>query len=90
MINMYISMVTVVEFHSVRAVTLTQKVLQAIKNSFEYADWSIKIHFISPDTLRNSTTVITLINICFATQILVLGHFPNAKDLYELCSLLQH
>ena len=39
---------------------LTQKVLQGIKKSFEYAHWDIKIYWISPDTPRNSTTVITL------------------------------
>ena len=39
---------------------LTQKVLQAIKKSFECAHWDIKIYWISPDTSRNSTTVITL------------------------------
>ena len=35
---------------------LTQKVLQGIKKSFEYAHWDIKIYWILPDTLRNSTT----------------------------------
>ena len=39
---------------------LTQKGLLAIKISFEYAHWDIEIYWISPDTSRNSTTVITL------------------------------
>ena len=31
-----------------------------IKKSFEHAHWDMKIYWISPDTSRNSTTVITL------------------------------
>ena len=39
---------------------LAQKVLQAIKKSFEYTYWDMKIYQISPDTTRSFTTVITL------------------------------
>ena len=39
---------------------LTQEVSLAIKKSFEYAHWDMKIYWISPETPRNSTTVITL------------------------------
>ena len=41
--------------------TLTQKVLQDIKKSFEYANWCTKIYRIFPDTLWNTTTVTLLI-----------------------------
>ena len=44
---------------------LTQKVLQSIKKSFEYAHWDMKIYWILPDTPRNSTTVITLTYILY-------------------------
>ena len=40
---------------------LTQKVLLAIKKPFEYAHWDMKIYWISPDTLRNSTIVTMLL-----------------------------
>ena len=36
---------------------LTQKVLQGIKKSFEYAHWNVKVYWILLDTLWNSTTV---------------------------------
>ena len=39
---------------------LTQKVLQGVKKSFEYVHWDIKIYWILPDTLWNSTTVTML------------------------------
>ena len=39
---------------------LTQKVLQGIKKSFENAYWDMKIYWILPDTLGNSTTVTML------------------------------
>ena len=40
---------------------LTQKVLQAIKKSFEYVHWTIKVERLSRDSPWNSTTVITLL-----------------------------
>ena len=42
---------------------LTKKVLQDIKTSFEYAHLDIKIYWILPDTLWNSTTVSRLASI---------------------------
>ena len=43
--------------------TLTQKFLQDIKKSFEYANYDMKIFWISPDTPRNSGTVNTVVYI---------------------------
>ena len=39
---------------------IAQKVLQGVKKSFEYAHWNIKVYWILPDTLWNSTTVTML------------------------------
>ena len=55
---------------------LTQKVLLAIKKSFEYAYWDMKLYWISPEAQRNSTTVITLMcGVCYK------------QGLYFFCSL---
>ena len=41
---------------------LTQKLLQGINKSFEYAHWDTKINWIWPKTLWNSTTVTMLLH----------------------------
>ena len=40
---------------------LTQKVLQDVKKSFDYVHLNTKIHGISPDSRKYSTTVTTLL-----------------------------
>ena len=39
---------------------LPQTMLQDIKKSFEYVHWDVTIHWISPETLLNSTTFFML------------------------------
>ena len=65
---------------------LYQKVLQDIKNSFEYAHWYIKIYQISSDTLKNSIIVTTLVRtlwICFSA----LNILKSAYDVILAISL---
>ena len=63
--------------------TLPQTILQDIKKSLEYVYWDVKIYWISPETLWNSTTLFMLVSI----NVKYLGIFEH---FWALQNILEH